>query len=198
MPGAIGDPDRESTLTDVAIASGVSGRYATALFELAKEQNALDAVEGDLSSLSDAFDVSEELRALAASPVYSREQQGRAIAAIAEKMGLGRLVGNVLRLMAAKGRLFAAPDAIRDFNALLAAERGEVTAEVASAVALSDAQTEALKEKIRAAVGKDVSLTVNVDESLLGGLVVKVGSRMIDTSIRSKLASLQTVMKEVG
>jgi len=185
-------------LTDAAIASGVSGRYATALFELAKEQGALDAVESDLSSLSDALDASDDLRAMISSPIYSRGEQGRAIAAVAGQMGLGRLVGNVLGLMAAKGRLYVAPGLIRDFTALLAAERGEIAAEVASAVPLSDAQTDALKEKIRAAVGKDVSLTVNVDESLLGGLVVKVGSRMIDTSIRSKLASLQTVMKEVG
>lgn len=185
-------------MTNAAIASGVSGRYASALFELAKEQGALDAVEGDLASLAEALDASEDLRALISSPVYSREQQGAAIAALAKKMKLGKLASNVLALMASKGRLSHAGGLIRDYSALLAAERGQISAEVASAVPLSDAQTEALKEKVRAAVGKDVSLTVNVDESLLGGLVVKVGSRMIDTSIRSKLASLKTVMKEVG
>jgi len=185
-------------LTDAAIASGVSGRYATALFDLAKQQGALDSVESDLSSLSDALSISDDLRALITSPVYTREQQGAAMSAIAGQLNFGRLSANVLGLMAAKGRISFTPGLIADYKALLAAERGQINAEVASAVPLSDEQTEALKEKIRAAVGKDVSLTVNVDESLLGGLVVKVGSRMIDTSIRSKLASLQTVMKEVG
>lgn len=185
-------------MTDAAIASGVSGRYATALFELAKEQDSLDAVEGDLSNLADALDASEDLRALISSPLYSREEQSDAIAGLIKSMKLGKLAGNTLALMAAKGRISFAPRLIADFKSLLAAERGEITADVASATPLTDAQTDALREKIRAAIGKDVSLTVNVDESLLGGLVVKVGSRMIDTSIRSKLASLQTVMKEVG
>ena len=196
--GAFRDPDRESNLTDAAIASGASGRYATALFELAKEQGALDAIESDLAQLEEALAASPELREMISSPVYSRENQGKAITALAGAMGLGRLSVNVLGLMASKGRLYALSGLIRDYSALLAAERGEITAEVASAIPLTDAQTDALKEKIRAAVGKDVSLTMNVDESLLGGLVVKVGSRMIDTSIRAKLASLQTVMKEVG
>ncbi len=185
-------------MTDAAIASGVSGRYATALFELAKEQKSLDAVEGDLASLSSALEDSADLRALVTSPLYGRDQQSAAIASLVKKMKLGKLAGNTLALMASKGRIRFTSRLIADFNSLLAAERGEISAEVVSAVPLSDAQTEALKEKIRAAIGKDVSLTVNVDERLLGGLVVKVGSRMIDTSIRSKLASLQTVMKEVG
>jgi len=185
-------------LTDAAIASGVSGRYATALFELAKEHGALDAVENDLNSLSEALAVSADLRAMISSPLYSRDQQGAAISALAASMNFGALAANTLKLMASKGRLNFAPGLIADFNSLLAAERGQITAEVISAVPLTGPQTTALKKKIRAAVGKDVTLTVDVDESLLGGLVVKVGSRMIDTSIRSKLASLQTVMKEVG
>ena len=186
-------------MTDAAaIAAGAPGRYATALFELAAEQDALEAVEADLAQLRDALAESEDLRAAISSPVYARDQQARAMAALAGRMELGRLSRNLLGLMAAKGRLYTLPAVIEAYAALMAEHRGEITAEVETATALSEAQTAALKEKIKAAVGRDVALNVTVDEALLGGLVVKVGSKMIDSSIRSRLANLQTVLKEVG
>jgi F-type H+-transporting ATPase subunit delta len=181
-----------------SLTSGVAGRYATALFEIAKETKALNQVEADVLALEAAMAESPELRDMLGSPVFTREDQGRAIAAIAKKMGLGPALTNTLGLMAQNRRLFVVPGLIGQLKALIAAERGEVTAEVASARKLTKDQTEALAKTLKTSVGKDVRLEVTVDESLIGGLVVKVGSRMIDTSLRSKLANLQNVMKEVG
>jgi len=132
------------------------------------------------------------------SPVFTREDQANAIAAIARKMDLGTTVASTLGLMAQNRRLFVVPALISQLKALIAAERGEVTAEVISAKPLTKAQSEALAETLKKSVGKDVKIAATVDESLIGGLVVKVGSRMIDTSIRAKLANLQNMMKEVG
>lgn len=178
--------------------SGISGRYATALFELAKEAGDIDALEKDLDALSAALDDSADLRALIGSPIYSREEQRRAMAAVAEKMGLGALTANTVGLMATKRRLFALPQTIAAVQSLIAADRGEVTAEVTAAKALTEKQSADLAEALRAAVGKDVKIKTTVDESLIGGLVVKLGSRMIDTSIRAKLNRMQHAMKEVG
>jgi F-type H+-transporting ATPase subunit delta len=180
------------------LTSGVAGRYATALFELAKESKNLDKVEADALALEAALAGSADLRGMLASPVFTREEQGNAIAAIAAKMDLGPALTNTLGLMAANRRLFVVPGLLAQLKALIAADRGEVTAEVTSARPLSAAQTAALAKTLKATVGKDVKLAVTVDEGLIGGLVVKVGSRMIDTSLRSKLASLQNIMKEVG
>ena len=181
-----------------SISSGIAARYATALFELAKEDKALKALEADAEALAAALAVSPELAAMIASPVVSREEQGAAIAAIAKKMKLSALTANTLALMASKRRLFVLPQLVADVLARIAADRGEVTAEVTAAAALSDAQTKALAATLKARVGKDVKLKVAVDESLIGGLVVKLGSTMIDTSIKAKLAALQNAMKEVG
>jgi F-type H+-transporting ATPase subunit delta len=181
-----------------SLTSGVAGRYATAVFEIAKESKALDQVEADVLALEAALAESPELREMMRSPIFSREDQARAIAAIAKKMDLGPALTNTLGLMAQNRRLFVVPGLIAQVKALIAADRGEVTAEVTAARPLSAAQTEALAKTLKASVGKDVRLAVKVDESLIGGLVVKVGSRMIDTSLRSKLANLQNVMKEVG
>lgn len=178
--------------------SGISGRYATALFELAKDAGQIETVESDLNALEAALNESEDLSALIRSPIYSRAEQGRAIGAVAEKMGLSSLVANTMGLMASKRRLFALPQTIADVKGLIAEDRGEVTAEVTAAKPLTDAQREALSATLRDAVGKDVIINATVDESLIGGLVVKLGSRMIDTSIRAKLDSLQNAMKEVG
>lgn len=184
---------RASTFT-----SGVAGRYATALFELALETDTLEATERDLSALETALDESADLRALVLSPLYNRTQQGEALVAIGDKMGLSDIVRNLLGVMAAKRRLFALPDVI-DMVAKLAAEhRGEITADVTAARELTDAQAEALKAQLAGATERTVKLNVSVDPALIGGLVVKLGSRMIDTSIRSKLMGLQTAMKEVG
>ncbi len=184
--------------SSASLTSGVAGRYATALFEIAKESNTLDQVEADLAALEAALAESADLREAIASPVFSREDLGAAVTALSSKMGFGTAVTNTLRLMAHNRRLFVLPALISQVRALIADYRGEVTAEVTAAKALTKGQIEALSEKLKASVGKDVKLNVVVDESLIGGLVVKIGSRMIDTSIRSKLAHLRNVMKEVG
>ncbi len=178
--------------------SGIAGRYATALFELAKDAKDLASVESDLNALEAALAESADLRAVISSPIYSREQQGAAMKAVAEKMGLSSLLTNTLGLMASKRRLFTLPQVVANVKGLIADDRGEVTAEVTAARELTKTQSEALEKALKASVGKDVVINTTVDESLIGGLVVKVGSRMIDSSIRSKLAKLQNAMKEVG
>lgn len=181
-----------------SLTSGVAGRYATALFEIAKESKSLDKIESDILALEAALAESSDLRQMFASPIFTREDQGRAIAAIAAKMNLGPAVANTLGLMAQNRRLFVVPGLIAQLKGLIADERGEVTAEVTAAKPLTQAQAEALAETLKKNVGRDVRLDVTVDETLIGGLVVRVGSLMIDSSIRSKLANLQNVMKEVG
>ncbi len=181
-----------------SLSSRISGRYATAVFELASEANTIPAVEADLAALSAALDESAELRDLISSPIYSRDEQAGAMAAVSKKMGLGPVVTNTLALLASKRRLFILPQLIVGVQELAAKARGEVTAEVISAVALSDDQRNKLAETLKATVGKDVAINVNVDESIIGGLIVKMGSKMIDNSIASKLANLQNAMKEVG
>jgi len=184
--------------SSASLTSGVAGRYATALFEIARDGHSLDKVEADLSALSAALGESADLRGMISSPVYSREDQAAAVKEISRRMEFGPEVANTLGLMATNRRLFVLPGLIAQMKALIADHRGEITAEVRSAQPLSEDQTRALSEKLKASIGKDVALDVTVDESLIGGLVVKVGSRMIDTSIRAKLAALQNVMKEVG
>lgn len=181
-----------------SISQGIAARYATALFELAKEAGSLPALEADTTALTDALAVSPEFGAMIASPVVTRTEQADAIAAIAAKLGLGPLTANTLALMAGKRRLFVLPQLLRSLAALIADEKGEVTAEVTSATTLSAAQSKKLAETLKAAVGKTVKLNTTVDESLIGGLIVKLGSTMIDTSVKAKLASLQNAMKEVG
>ncbi len=178
--------------------SGVAERYASALFDLASDESAIDAMEAELASLSAMIHESEDLRRLIQSPVFSADEQQRAIGAIADKAGIKGLTGNFLRLLAQNRRLFALPGIIRAFRAMAAAERGEITAEVASARELSDDQVAALKAALKEKLGKDVTLSASVDPALLGGLVVKVGSRMIDTSLRTRLMTVKTHLKEVG
>ena len=181
-----------------ASTTGIAGRYATAIFELAEEGGSLDQVEGWLGQLKEALGASDDLAALIRSPIVSREEQGAAMAAICDKMGIGAPVSGMIGLMAAKRRLFTLPDVINVFNQLLSDKRGVVAAEVTAASELSAAQKKALEDTIKKFAGADIALDVTVDESLIGGLVVKVGSKMIDTSIKSKLANLQTAMKEAG
>jgi F-type H+-transporting ATPase subunit delta len=178
--------------------SGVAGRYATALFELGLEANALDQVLNELNSFHEAMDAVDDLARLVKSPVVSAEDQERAIAAILKQMKIEGLTANFLKLIAKNRRLFAASDMIKAFRALLARHRGQTSAEVISAVKLEAGQVRALREALKAALGKDVELEQKVDVSLLGGLVVKIGSRMIDNSLRTKLNSLKHAMKEVG
>lgn len=181
-----------------SISTGIAARYATALFELSKEEKGLAALEADTDGIDAALKDSADFRAFISSPIHSRGDQEKAIGALAEAMKLGPMVVNTLRLMAQKRRLFTLPALVRELRARIAEEKGEVTADVASATALTDAQKDKLAATLKAAVGKDVKLNLSVDDSLIGGLVVKVGSQMIDTSIRSKLAALQNTMKEVG
>jgi len=181
-----------------SISAGIAERYATAVFEIAKESNSLGALESSVDALASAVTESADLRGMLSSPLLSREEQGSAISALAVKMGLDPILKNVLGLMAQKRRLFVVPQLLGALRELLAAERNEVTAEVISAQPLTAEQTEALSKSLAANAGKTVKLNAAVDESLIGGLIVKVGSKMIDTSIRSKLNSLQNAMKEVG
>ena len=178
--------------------SGVAERYASAIFDLATEQSAVQSVESDLRSLQAMIEESEDLRRLVESPVFSAEEQEAAIGAVADRAGIRGLTGNFLRLVARNRRLFALPGMIRAFREMAARQRGEVAADVTSAHPLSASQVEDLKAALRDKLGKIVSLQVAVDPSLLGGLVVKVGSRMIDTSLRTRLMTIRTQLKEVG
>ena len=181
-----------------SLSSELAGRYATALYELSEEAGQLFVVEGDLLALRQALADSADLRDLISSPVYTRDQQKAAVAAVADAMGLDGLTKNTLMLLAAKRRLFALPGLVAAYVAKMAEYRGEVTADVTSAVALSDDQAKALSDALANAVGKSVNVNVTVDEAIIGGLVVKVGSKMIDTSVATKLAKLNNAMKEVG
>ena len=180
------------------VVSGLAGRYATALFELAKEQDSVDAVAADLSAVRAMLHDSADLQRLVRSPVIPREDQGRGMAAVLEAAGACRLTGNFFGLLAANRRLFATADVISAFDALLAAHRGEVTAEVTSAAPLSDGQVARIAQELKRAVGRDIRLTPRVDRGLLGGLVVRVGSRMVDSSLSTKLQALRLAMKGVG
>ncbi|MQQ09482.1 F0F1 ATP synthase subunit delta [Epibacterium sp. SM1979] len=181
-----------------SISAGIAARYATAIFEIAEESKSLDSLETSINDLATALADSAELSELINSPVVSRDAQGAAIIAVAEKMGVDPIVRNTLALMAEKRRLFVLPALIDALRARLAEARGEVTAEVISAKALTKTQSEKLAKTLAERVGKKVTINASVDASIIGGLVVKVGSKMIDSSIRSKLNSLQNAMKEVG
>ena len=183
---------------NASISANIAGRYAQAVFDLIREQGAVDALAGQVESLGAALKDSEDLRKLIGSPLFSREQQENAIGAIASKMGLSPVLTNTLRLMAQNRRLFALPQLVARLRELIAEARGEVTAEVVSAAPLSAEQERKLTETLAAKSGKTVKLNTRVDEGLIGGMIVKLGSQMIDSSIRSKLASLQNAMKEVG
>lgn len=181
-----------------SISSGIAQRYATAVFELAKEANGLAALESDIDALDGALADSAELRAMLTSPVYSRDDTAKAIDALAAKMALSPAMRGALGMMAQNRRLFAVPQLNAALRRMIAEEKGEVTADVTSATVLTKAQADALAKTLKERIGKTVKLNVAVDESLIGGLIVKVGSKMIDTSIRSRLAALQHSMKEVG
>lgn len=178
--------------------SGVADRYARSLFDLALESNAVSAVEADLGRFEALIEGSDDLRRLIYSPVFSADDQLKAIATIADKAKIGGLVGNFLRVVAQNRRLFVLPGIIRAFRIVAAEHRGEAAAEVTSAHALSAAQEKELKAALKSVAGKDVSITVTVDPSLLGGMVVRIGSRQIDTSLKTKLNSLKLALKEVG
>jgi len=178
--------------------SGVAERYASSLYELAAEAKAVDAVAKDLNRFQAMIDDSTDLRRLVESPVFSAEDQSRSIVALIAKANISGLVGNFLKVVARNRRLFAMPAIIRSFHEIVARERGEVSADVISAHALSAAQEKELMASLSSVTGKTVTLNVTVDASLLGGLIVKIGSRQVDTSLRTKLSTLKHTLKEVG
>jgi len=178
--------------------ASMAGRYAAALFELAKEQKQLDRVERDVAAFQGLLEASPDLARLARSPVISAEAQARALDAILAKVGISGFTANFLQLIVRNRRLFAISDMLRAFQALLARERGEVSADVTSAHPLSQEQLQVLSESLNASIGKHVQVRTRVDPNLLGGLIVKVGSRMIDSSLRTKLNNLKVAMKGIG
>jgi F-type H+-transporting ATPase subunit delta len=182
----------------VSMSQSIAGRYAQAVFDIVKEDGGLDGLAQQTQDLGSALHDSADLRDLISSPIYTRDDQARAIGALSQKMGLSPVLANTLQLMARNRRLFVLPQLVRQLQALIADERGEVTADVTSAIALNDDQQARLRDTLARKSGKKVKLNTRVDEALIGGMIVKLGSQMIDSSIRSKLASLQNAMKEVG
>ncbi|MFD1697206.1 F0F1 ATP synthase subunit delta [Roseibium aestuarii] len=183
---------------NVSLVSGVANRYASALLDLAEESGVTADVERDLATFEGFLGESADLKRLVSSPAFSAEEQLAALTALLDKAQIKGLAANFVKLAARNRRLFVLPGMIKAFRLLLAAKRGEETAEVTSAAPLSDDQVAALKQALSASRGKTVNVAAKVDPALIGGLVVKVGSRMIDTSLRTKLNSLKFAMKEVG
>ena len=174
----------------------MAGRYATALFELALESNAIDSVTADLANFEALITESPDLARLVRSPVFTAEEQSRAVAALLDKAGIGGLANKFLRLVAENRRLFAIHDIVRGYKAMVAKHKGEVTAQVTVAEPLSDARLAEIKSSLKSVTGKDVQVDVQIDPTIIGGLIVKLGSRMIDSSLRTKLNAIKFAMKE--
>jgi F-type H+-transporting ATPase subunit delta len=181
-----------------AIVSGMAGRYATALFELALESNAIDAVTAELDRFEALVAESSDLTRLVRSPVFGADDRIKALKAVLDAAGLSGLAAQFLLVVASNHRLFAVRDMIRDFRKLVARHKGEVTAEVTLADAPKEAHLAAIKEALAAVTHKDVKVDVKVDPAIIGGLVVKLGSRMVDSSLRTKLNAIKHAMKEVS
>ena len=177
--------------------SGMAGRYATALFELAREEKAVDAVKADLDQFDALVAGNPDLQRLVRSPVFGADEQLKALTAILDKAGIKGLAANFLRVITANRRLFAVRDMVRGYRALVARWKGEVTAEVTVAETLNDKNLDALKGALKSVTGgKEIDLNVKVDPAIIGGLIVKVGSRMIDSSLRTKLNAIKFAKKE--
>ncbi len=185
------------TVTDQTV-SGVPGRYATALYELAQDTKSVDKVGTDLTTFQTLLNGSPDLKRLVRSPVFSAKEQVAALAGVCNAAGIGGTALNFLKLVAQNRRLFAVEGMIKAYRALVAAQKGEVQAEVVSAEPLSDKHVADLKAALKAKIGQDVQLQTRTDPAILGGLIVKVGSRMIDTSLRTKLQNLKIAMKGTG
>ena len=181
--------------TSGGIQASLAGRYATALFGLARDEQQIDAVTRSLDSLEAALAESNDLRTLASSPLVSRADAARAVAALIPTLGVDPITAKFLGVLAENGRLGELKNVIRAVRALAAGHRGETTADVTSAHPLNDGQVAQLKANLKARVGRDVAIDAKVDPTLLGGLVVRLGSQMIDASIRTKLNTLATAMK---
>jgi F-type H+-transporting ATPase subunit delta len=178
--------------------SGVAGRYATALFELARDEKSVDSVKADLDNFEALIAESADLARLVRSPVFTADAQVKALSAVLDRAGIGGTTAKFLKVLTANRRLFTVRDVIRGFLTLVARFKGEATAEVTVAEQLSEKNLEALKGALKTVTGKDVDLKVKVDPAIIGGLVVKLGSRMIDSSLRTKLNSIKHAMKEAG
>ena len=187
----------DATVT-TGITTGVAERYASALFELAKEQGQQVQVEQDLTRFQAMLADSADLRRMIMSPAFSADAQSKALTAIADKAGIAGIAGNFLKVLARNRRLFITADVIKNFRLIAARARGEVSADVTSAHPLTDTQMQSLKDQLKASVGRDITIQSKVDPSLLGGLVVKVGSRMIDSSLKTKIEQLKIAMKGTG
>jgi F-type H+-transporting ATPase subunit delta len=175
--------------------ASLAGRYARALFDLAIEGKALSTVEGSVARLGEALSASPELKALVSSPVISRNDAARAVKAVSTSLGLDPLTGNFIGVLAQNRRLGKLADIVRTFAEMTASHRGEASATVTSAHPLSDDQVAAVRAKLKSRLGRDVSVNLTVDPAILGGLVVQVGSRLVDSSIRTRLNTLATAMK---
>jgi F-type H+-transporting ATPase subunit delta len=178
--------------------SGVAGRYATALFELARDEKSVDVVKADLNRFDAMIAESADLDRLVRSPVFTAEEQLKALSAILDAAQLTGTAAKFLKVLAINRRLFIVRDVIKSFGMLVAAFKGEATADVTVAEPLSDKNLDALKVALKAVTGRDVSLNVKIDPAIIGGLIVKVGSRMVDSSLRTKLNSIKNAMKEAG
>ena len=182
-------------MADKAHLSGIAGRYALAVFELALETKSVEPVGRDFQALKEMLAQSADLTRLVKAPVFDRDEQAKGMQALLTTMGASPLTTRFVLLLCAKRRLFLLPDAIRDFESLVAVQKGEVDADIASARPLTDAQTEELKRVLKGKLGREPRLVTRVDPTLLGGLVVKIGSRMIDSSLRAKLNGIRTAMR---
>jgi F-type H+-transporting ATPase subunit delta len=190
-------PERVPTLAGKeTIVSGLAGRYATALFDLARDGSAIDAVKADLDRFDALIAESADLNRLVRSPVFSAEEQLHALGAILDKAGIGGLAAQFLKLVTSNRRLFAVRDMVRGYRKLVADYKGEATAEVTVAEELKGDHLDTLRSALKSVSGKDVDLDIKVDPSIIGGLVVKLGSRMVDTSLRTKLNAIRHAMKE--
>jgi len=178
------------------IVSGMAGRYATALFDLARDTNAIDAVKADLERFDALVAESADLARLVRSPVFSAAEQLQALSAVLDRAGIGGLAAQFLKLVTSNRRLFAERDMIRGYRELVALYKGEATAEITVAEALKDEHLAALRSALKEVSGKDVDLDIKIDPAIIGGLVVKLGSRMVDTSLRTKLNAIRHAMKE--
>ena len=189
---------RSSVATSSSPVSGVAERYALSLFELAREEGSISTVESELNEFQGLIDDNADFRRLVESPAFTSDEQLGAISAIVAGVNASPLTANFLKVVASNRRLFVLPGIVRSFRAMAAEERGEVDAEVISAHPLGDDQRRELSETLGSYAGKTVTIHESVDASILGGLIVKIGSRQIDTSLRTKLNSLKLALKEVG
>jgi len=174
----------------------MAGRYATALFDLASETNTVDSVKADLERFDALVAGIGDLERLVRSPVFSADEQLHALSAVLDRTGIGGLAAQFLKLVTANRRLFAARQMIKGYRELVANHKGEATAEVTVAEKLNDEHVEALRAALKSVSGKDVDLDIKIDPAIIGGLVVKLGSRMVDTSLRTKLNAIKHAMKE--